>query len=80
MQAAADMDKIPLKDAPDATSDKEAAQQQADKIKAHWARKGKEVNVWVEQEYSGVSNMPLYVVRSNIADVLKQPRFQPWAP
>lgn len=78
MQAAANMDKIPLKDAPDATSNREAAEQQASKIRSFWAQRGKEVKVWVEQEWSGVSSLPLFVVRSDIAATLKQPRFQPW--
>jgi hypothetical protein len=66
------MDRMPNKDLPDTTADKDAAEQQARKIKAYWAAKGQDVNVWVELDRRCALPIPLYVVRSDILTVRRR--------
>jgi hypothetical protein len=63
------MDRIPTKDLPDTTLDRAAAEQQAARIKAYWAAKGQDVNVWVELDNKAGQPLPLLVVRSDILTV-----------
>ena len=66
------MDRMPIKDLPDTTMDKDAAEQQAAKIRAIWKAKGEDVNVWVELDTRAHLNPPLYVVRSDILTVRRR--------
>lgn len=66
------MDRMPTKYLPDTTADKEAAEQQAAKIRAYWAQCGKTVNVWVELDTRCALPQPLYVVRSDIATATRR--------
>jgi D-serine deaminase-like pyridoxal phosphate-dependent protein len=68
------MDRMPTKDLPDTTLDRAAAEQQASRIKAFWAAKGQEVNVWVEVDHRAGQPLPLLVVRSDILTVTRKVR------
>lgn len=60
------MDRMPTKDLPDTTLDKEAAESQAQKIRNFWLARGEAVTVWVELDHRSGQPLPLYIVRSDI--------------
>jgi hypothetical protein len=72
------MDRVPIKDLPDTTADRAAAEQQASRIRAYWLKRGKVVKVWVEEDVRVFLPAPLYIIRSDIAT--SQEKYKPWAP
>lgn len=61
------MDRMPVKHLHDTTANKNAAEQQADKIRNFWKAKGRPVNVWVELDQRSGLSEPLFIVRSDIS-------------